>query len=314
MSEKSNIRREGLYKVMDNNFRIIFEKPNFTELNRQYTVVDMHFHSKCSDGKNTVKEIASHARKLGIGIAVTDHNVIKTAVEIDKHKDVFSIPGIEITSKEGTHILVYFYDIESLERFYNFDVKPYKGSEVTSSTSLNMEEIVRRARAFDALIIFPHPYCAAYTGIKNQFFSETRLLQLYDAVDGVEVINAGNLKRWNLKSTVLGFNLDKAMTGGSDGHTVKQMGRALTCAECKKDRKEFLDTIKKKQNIVIGKEFDMFRKVASNGFKLKTSLKNYPDLVEKNIKYSYTVINSKSKSLRDNVKRKINEKIRNHMM
>jgi hypothetical protein len=46
--------------------------------------------------------------------------------------------------------------------------------------------------------------------------------------------------------------------------------------------------------------------VTANGLKLRTNLKNYPDLVEKNLKYSYQVINSKSKTFRDHVKRKVN--------
>ncbi|MCP4372098.1 MAG: hypothetical protein GY797_28860 [Deltaproteobacteria bacterium] len=52
----------------------------------------------------------------------------------------------------------------------------------------------------------------------------------------------------------------------------------------------------------------MLRKVTSNGGKIRKSLKNYPDLVEKNLKYGYTVINLKSKQLKDNVKRRINGK------
>ena len=36
----------------------------------------------------------------------------------------------------------------------------------------------------------------------------------------------------------------------------------------------------------------------------------YPDLVEKNLKYSYTVINSKSKEIKENVKRSFNGKKR----
>ena len=46
--------------------------------------------------------------------------------------------------------------------------------------------------------------------------------------------------------------------------------------------------------------------MTSNGVKLRTNIKNYPDLVEKNLKYSYTVINSKSKTFKDNVKRSLN--------
>jgi predicted metal-dependent phosphoesterase TrpH len=297
---------------MNDNFRMYFEKPNLSELNDRYTVVDMHFHSKHSDGKNTVTEIADQARHLGIGIAITDHNCIAAAVEIDKHEDVFSIPGIEITSKEGSHLLVYFYDIDSLKKFNNLHIKPHMGNEVMSSISLGMEEIIQSARAFNTLIVFPHPYCAVYTGINNSYFSENRLKKMYETVDGVEVINAGNLKKWNLKSAVLGFNLNKAITGGSDGHYLKQMGRVVSYAECKRDRKEFLDAVKQKKNRVIGKEFDMLRKVTTNGMKLKSNFKNYPDLVEKNIKYSYNLINLKSKTLKDNVKRRLNEKIKGH--
>ena len=36
------------------------------------------------------------------------------------------------------------------------------------------------------------------------------------------------------------------------------------------------------------------------------NIKNYPDLFEKSLKYSYTVINSKSKEIRENVKRSLN--------
>jgi len=61
------------------------------------------------------------------------------AVEIDRFKNVFSIPGIELTSYEGTHLLVYFYDIKSLLRFYSRDVQPFIGPEIMSSLSLELE-------------------------------------------------------------------------------------------------------------------------------------------------------------------------------
>jgi len=72
--------------------------------------------------------------------------------------------------------------------------------------------------------------------------------------------------------------------------------------------KAFLDAIKKKKTKVVGKEIDLIRKVTSNGVKLRNNIKNYPDLVEKNLKYSYTVINSKSKEIKETVKRSLNGK------
>ena len=293
---------------METTNRIQFKKPNLPELIKQYTVVDLHFHTHYSDGNNSIAEIAKQAEKLNIGVAITDHNEIKGAVEIDSYKDILSIPGIEITSNEGTHILVYFYDVNSLKRFYENDVKPFLGDTVMSSTSLEMEEIIKRARKFKTVTVFPHPYSPVFTGIYNDYFPEERLDQLFKLIDGVEVINSGNLKKSNLKCALLGFNLNKAISGGSDGHALVCLGKVVSYAQCKPSRKAFLDAVRKKKNKVIGKEINMLRKVTSNGRKISTGLKHYPDLVEKNLKYGYTFINLKSKRLKDNVKRRINGK------
>jgi predicted metal-dependent phosphoesterase TrpH len=293
---------------MIDNHRIQFEKPNIAELKKQNTVVDLHFHSCYSDGHNTVEAIACKAQDLGIGIAITDHNEIRAAVEIDKYRHVFSIPGIEMTSREGTHVLIYFYQIDKLESFYHNDVIPYMGHDIMSSTGLPMEEIIKRARKYKTVIVFPHPYCGIYTGIQNTYFPEARRQQIFSMIDGIEVINSENMKKSNLRSALLGFNLGKGITGGSDGHRVSQMGKAVTYAQCKPSRQAFLNAIKKGQTKVIGKEIDLIRKVTSNGVKLRSSIKNYPDLFEKNLKYSYTVINSKSKEIKENVKRSLNGK------
>jgi predicted metal-dependent phosphoesterase TrpH len=300
--------RKRKTEIMIDNHRIQFERPNLTELIKQNTVVDLHFHSQYSDGFNSIEAIARKAHDLGIGIAVTDHNEIRGAVEIDGYRGVFSIPGIEMTSKEGTHILIYFYQIDALEMFYNDHVIPYMGNDIMSSTSLEMEDIIKRARKFKTVIIFPHPFCGIYTGIQNSYFPEDRLERLYSCVDGVEVINSENMKKSNLRSALLGFNLGKGITGGSDGHRISQMGRVVTYAACKSSRQAFLDAIRKNKTKVVGKEIDLIRKVTSNGAKLRNNIKNYPDLVEKNLKYSYTVINSKSKEIKENVKRSLNGK------
>jgi predicted metal-dependent phosphoesterase TrpH len=295
---------------INNTYKIRFERPHLDELTAKFTVVDMHFHSHYSDGLNRISTIADRARDLNIGVAITDHNEIQGAVELDNYKDILSIPGIEVTSAEGTHILIYFYDIESLKVFYENDIRPHMGSELMSSIAFKMEEIVRRARFFKTIIIFPHPYAGVYTGISNRYFPEERLQPILDLIDGVEVINAENLNKWNLRSALLGFNLNKCITGGSDGHRLVQMGKAVSFAACKPNRKAFLNAVKKKKNMVIGKEIDIIRKVTSNGVKLPANIRNYPDIVEKNIKYGYTVINNRSKEIKKNFKRSLNERAR----
>ena len=153
---------------MSLNDRVLFERPELELLNKDHTVVDLHFHSHYSDGLNRIPKIAERAKKLGIGIAITDHNEIRGAMEIDTYEDIFSIPGIEITSAEGSHLLIYFYSTADLEKFYRTHVVPYMGHGVMSSLQLPMEQIIHRARSFDCVIIFAHPYCAMYTGVCNK--------------------------------------------------------------------------------------------------------------------------------------------------
>lgn len=293
---------------MDNFSRVQFEQPDLDRLTNQFTVVDLHFHTNYSDGLNSVKAIAARARELRIGVAITDHNEIQGAVEIAAEKDILTIPGIEVTSLEGTHLLVYFYSIAGLKKFYKNEIKPFMGHDIMSSTGLMMEEIIQRARKYRSVVVFPHPYCAMYTGICNHQFSKDRLDVLFQMCDGVEAINSENLKKWNLKSALLGFNLDKALTGGSDGHTLYHMGRVVTFSTCRPTRKAFLDSIRMKETKVIGKEISILRKVTSNGVKLKTSLRNCPDLVEKNIKYGCKVINLKSRLFKENMTRRFQGK------
>ena len=293
---------------MDNTNRIQFDTPDLAALCSRYTVVDLHFHSRFSDGADRIETIANRARQLGIGIAVTDHNAIGGAVEIDRYDDVLSIPGIEITSREGSHVLAYFYRIEDLKRFYQIHIEPRMGPTVMSSVDLDVASILLAVREHDGVVIFAHPYSAAFTGVCNHSFSEAQLARLLNAADGVEVINSENLKRWNLKSAVLGFNLDRAITGGSDGHSIQQMGNTVTYTAVPPDRKAFLDAVKAKQVKVVGTESKLLEKIQSNSVKLKTSINNYPDLVEKNIRYGKSVIRFRTRKATDKMWQRINDR------
>ena len=287
---------------MPDSNKIFFEKPNIALLRKDHAVFDMHFHTRYTDGRDTVQMIAARARALGIGIAITDHNDIRGALEMNQYKDVPSIPGIEITSREGTHILVYFNQVLHLKKFYSKYIKPLLGSDIMSSTRLSMEEIVHCAKLFPSVTIFPHPYCVAYTGICNLNFGQTRLERLLESVDGIEVINAGNIHRWNLRCALLGVNLKKAITGGSDGHSLYHMGKVVTYAACEKSGPAMLDAVKDGRSCVVGKEINLFRKVAASSAKLNIPASAYPERLGKNIRYSYRVIHVKSILIRQQLR------------
>ncbi len=288
-------------------YKIEFEKPDLETLTAEYTVADLHFHTHHSDGMNSVAAIAERAAELNIGVAITDHNAIDGAIEMDTYKDVLSIPGIEVTAREGTHLLIYFYDTNSLEWFYRKDIVPFMGHDTMTSTSLELREIIRRAWQYRAVIIFPHPYCGVYTGVCNLQFTKERLREFLAMADGVEVINGENLNKWNLQCALLGFNLAKSVTGGSDGHTLFYLGKVVTYADCEPTRHALLDAVKEGRTRVVGKEIHIIRKAASNSMKLRSNIRNYPDLFEKNIRYGYTVLDAKSKSFRNRVKKRFDD-------
>ena len=43
--------------------------------------IDTHIHTKYSDGTGSIQDILKNAKKRGIGLAITDHNVVKGAVK-----------------------------------------------------------------------------------------------------------------------------------------------------------------------------------------------------------------------------------------
>ena len=290
--------------IIEKHHRVLFQKPELPTLAESYTVVDLHFHSRYSDGFNSIDAIARRVRKLGIGIAITDHNTIGGALEIAKYTDILSIPGIEVTSKEGAHVLAYFYSTDELIDFYG-KISPHLGKSTMTSCAMPMESILLCARAHNAVVVFPHPYCAAYTGVCNPIFSPRRQAELLAMADGVEVINAGNIHRWNLKSTVLGFNMNTSFSAGSDGHNLFQMGAAVTYADCGKTISAFLDALKERMTWTIGKEVGLLRKMTSNGMKIPSNICNSSDLLGKNIRYGAALINGTLESRKSRKKARV---------
>ncbi len=90
---------------------------------------DLHIHSYGQDGgsfdvtdtSNTPNAIVDMAIEKGLKlISITDHNEILNsimALQYAKGKEIFVIPGIEVSTTQG-HLLLYFEDSEKLRQFY----------------------------------------------------------------------------------------------------------------------------------------------------------------------------------------------------
>ena len=89
-------------------------------------VADLHLHtvlSPCADYQMVPRLIVERASQLGLNlIAVTDHNSGENAAAVvaaAADSNVAVLPGMEVESREGVHVLTLFDDLEALSRWQN---------------------------------------------------------------------------------------------------------------------------------------------------------------------------------------------------
>jgi predicted metal-dependent phosphoesterase TrpH len=236
------------------------EIPNITELKKKgFFPVDMHVHTRFSDSFTRVKKIIKRCELLGIGVGITDHNEIEGAVRASEIKtDILLIPGIEISTKEGPHVLVYFHSIEDLTDFYNRHIKNIRSNISFDRIGLSIYELSRITKTYDCLTSFAHPCGPGYFHYEKSVSGGTLIKDIIHEIPAIEVINGVNTRKMNLLATDLAKKYDKAITGGSDAHSLSQVGNVLTCAKTNNPRL-FLEAIKENRNIVIGTELSRIK-------------------------------------------------------
>ena len=70
-------------KVNIKSNRVLFGPPDYSSLSEMgYMFADMHFHTNCSDSFTDVMDAVALARMRGTGVAITDHNLIASAVKV----------------------------------------------------------------------------------------------------------------------------------------------------------------------------------------------------------------------------------------
>ena len=149
---------------------------------------DLHIHSclsPCADDDMTPNNICGMAMLKGLNIvALTDHNSCgncETFLKVAKANGLIGIAGMELTTAEDIHIVCLFEFLEKAKAFSDA-VQPYRGifpnkveifgqqmfmdedDNVTGvddnflpiATSLSLDEAVKLANSFDALVFPAH--------------------------------------------------------------------------------------------------------------------------------------------------------------
>ena len=102
-------------------------------------MIDIHTHTKYSDGSSTVKELLEEAQIKELTLlSITDHNTIDAYRELSdpETRNLFKgkiIPGIEITTtynKEIIEILGYGFDLNKMNQFLKENVLTFEEKQL----------------------------------------------------------------------------------------------------------------------------------------------------------------------------------------
>jgi predicted metal-dependent phosphoesterase TrpH len=239
------------------NRTVRFQSPDMPALLSQgYSAVDMHYHTNHSDGSPSVRSVMKQAWKKGCGIAITDHNTVsgvREAVEADS--GVMIVPGIEVSSADGPHILLYFYSVNDLEHFYRRHIHENKRKSPCLAIYLDSEAIIERSRDYECIRSAAHPYgyLMFNKGVQrciDRCYLPPTFMEEFDAV---EVLCGGMSREMNTKAAELAEDRQIGRTAGTDGHLLHDLGTVVTCSKAQ-DINGFLSDVVKRRNLVVGKE------------------------------------------------------------
>ena len=176
--------------------------------------IDLHTHTCYSfDCDTAVDKLVHAAEDAGLdAIAITDHDSISGARLAKKMTDkVTIIPGMEISTWKGTHIIGLFLRDKIVSK--------------------DIFEVIDEIHEQGGLVMLPHPFRQSsgfmYAKDKHQLYSAEEAREILSRIDLVETVNL-NCKKEVLIDTDNFFSSrpDIPQTAGSDAHSPDAVGKA----------------------------------------------------------------------------------------
>ena len=167
--------------------------------------IDMHCHTNASGdcGMQPARLLAvAHDRGLH-RLCITDHNSVRTGLELAARAPELVVPGIELLTTKG-ELLAYFVTAEVPAR-----LEPLRAIDLL--------------RAQGAVISVSHPFDHK----RGARWSAADLAQILPHVDALETFNARCVTRgMNPLATLAAFDAALPATAGSDAHGYSEVGIA----------------------------------------------------------------------------------------
>lgn len=186
--------------------------------------IDLHTHTLCSkDCRNNYDHIITAVQRAGLdGIAVTDHDEFRGALELKRRAPFLVIPGEEIKTSQG----------EIIGLFLQEWIPP----------GLEPLETVRRIHEQGGLAYVPHPF----DEVRGSRLAPSALDEVRPSIDILEVFNARNaLPAFNQRARDYAQRHGLLAGAGSDSHTYAEYGRAYVDIPEFEDAQTFLESMRK---------------------------------------------------------------------
>ncbi len=185
--------------------------------------IDLHTHTFCSrDCCNQYDRIMAAVQGAGLdGIAVTDHNEFRGALELQKRAPFLVIPAEEIKTSAG----------EIIGLFLQEWIPP----------GLEPLETVHRIHLQGGLAYVPHPF----DEIRGSRLQRWALDLVRPHIDILEVFNARNaLPIFNTRALAYAQHYGILAGAGSDAHTYNEYGHAYVDIPPFANAQEFLQSMR----------------------------------------------------------------------
>lgn len=222
---------------------------------KDFNFVDMHHHSNVSDGRKTPEMLYKLFRKKHLGLCLTDHNQIKGSVFLCKQRDLFTIPSIEVTSRESKDFLAYFYDVNDLVSFYNKEIKENLIKKIfpLNETKISNIDMIDKIEKYNGISILAHPFGMMQKRSSHLLFDK----EFVKKIKGIESHNFTIGEYARTLNFVLQFN--KPLIAGTDDHNRPH----FSCLTGTKyfDIDGFLKSVLRKENIIYTKRFAPIRRL-----------------------------------------------------
>lgn len=180
-------------------------------------IVDLHVHTSALSSCSSIdpEEAVLTARSNGLdAICFTEHSRLWPEAELERLSSRYDFPvfrGMEVETREG-HMLVFGLDEDQPE-------------------ILEAGELRRRVDLAGGVMIYAHPF----RGFLLFGFSDLQLTiqeacgrKVFQLVDAVETLSGKSGKKENSLAREVCGKLSIPGVGGSDAHSVKEIGRCFT--------------------------------------------------------------------------------------